>query len=453
METQIEKLNKRKSTLFYFKVLDENCMKLEGSTEADQETSTPAQGRNQGPDEFQIEVNRMRNSLNALTLKHFMFESASNALVKPDESVVEEKELQESEEILFKRSLSKHRKDKSRTHSKHINTNDIIAALSTSQEEITELRYDEKPTIVGVKHHRPLEDSAVEFENNEKAFDVENFQVKTYAPQKIKPYVAVKEPFIEINYDKHVRFVEEKKAKPKLIFKEASRDSDEVAVINHELPWQKKHEYRTVTPYFKAPVKAKAASHENIAFRPIETSRSTEDVNKEVLKPVPIFASKSYQELPTSWEYKPFDRFKTKSSDDLLLDNIDGHRKPESKRHKLMRIRSTSNNSLNRLSDQAVYENFHYDIKEEPAAAESVMRRKPPLAQPRHLDEASKRDSKTLVYVLDKCRDEFVLETPENEEDFYDDVLLRNNVDRHSDSALFDSLFESREDCKLGLGL
>lgn len=410
---------------------------------ADQETSTPAQGRNPRPlarpDEFQIEVNRMRNSLNALTLKHFMFESTSRDLGEDEDIVVEQKELGGSFEVPYKRSLSKHRKDASRTHSKQIDTNDIVAALTASQEKISEVKFEDKPKIVGVKQFRPF--------NEEVVAPMEEFvavKTKTYSPRAIKPYVAT---FNELDVDKQVQFVEEKKSKPRLMFQEPSRASDEVATINNELPWQKKNEYRTVTPYFKAPVKAKAASQEEIAFRPIETSRSTEDVNKEVLKPVPIFASKSYQELPTSWEYKSFDNFKAKSSENLL-DNIDGIRKPESKRHKLMRIRSTSNNSLNRLSDQVVYENFHYDIKEEPAAAESVMRRKPPLALPRNIDETSKRDSKTLVYVLDKKRDEFILEN-KNEEDVYEDVLLRNNVDRNSDAALFNSLFDSREDCKL----
>lgn len=408
----------------------------------------PAQSRNRGPDEFQVEINRMRNSLTALTLKHFMFESASGDLGEDEEIVAERKELPAPAEVSFKRILSKHRKDASRTHSKHIDTNDIVAALTVSQEKINEVQFVDEPKIVGVKQHSPFKDIEFNFEKEE-LVAIKKIKMKSYVPKTIKPFVAT---FKELDDDKHVRFIEEKKSKPRLMFQEPSRDSDEVATevatINNELPWQKKQEYRTVTPYFKTPAKSKATSHEDIAFRPIETSRSTEDVNKEVLKPVPIFASKSYQELPTSWEYKSFDNFKAKSSEDLLLDNIDGHRKPESKRHKLMRIRSTSNNSVYRLSDQVVYENFHYDITEEPTAAESVMRRKPPLALPRNIDENSKRDSKTLVYVLDKKRDEFVLENP-NEEDVYEDVLLRNNVDRHSDSTLFNSLFDSREDCKL----
>ena len=294
-------------------------------------------------------------------------------------------------ELTFRKSLSKHRQEVERTYSKQIDQNDIITALIASQEKINE----DKLKVV------------------------------------------------------HVHFAEEPKIKQKLQFNEPSRDSDEVAKINNEMPWQKKHEYRTVTPFFKPQNKTKTTSNENIPvdveFRPIETSRSTEDVN--IVKPVPIFASKSYQELPNSWEFKPFNDYQTRSSDDLLLDNIDGVRKPESKRHKLMRIRSTStsNNSLNRLSDQLVYQNFHYDIPEVSASSENIMRKKAPQPLPRIVDESS-RQSKTIVYVLDKERDEFVLEN--NEDEIYEDVLLHNNVDRYSDLTLFNSLVDSRDDCK-----
>lgn len=358
---------------------------------SDQEISTHVQGRTVH-DEFQFEINRMRNSLNALTLKNFMFDGTAKAGGEDEEVVVEKKELVKPlTEVSFKRSLSKHRQDPNRSQSKKIDPNDIIAALTASQEKINE----EKPKIVHF----------------------------------------AEEPAI---------------VKKQLMFKEPSRDSDEVATINSELPWQKKHEYRTVTPFLKPSNKLKTRSIENIpvdvAFRPIETSRSTEDVN--IIKPVPIFASKSYQELPTSSEFKPFNDYQTRSSDDLLLDNIDGVRKPESKRHMLMRMRSTSNNSIHRLSDQLVYQNFHYDSQAALTSADNVLRRKAPQPLPRIVDESSitKRQSKTIVYVLDKERDEFVLERDDDE--IYEDVLSHNNVDRYSDLTLFNSLVDSREDCK-----
>ena len=435
-------------------------------SEEDQETSMPAQSRTVVQDEFQVEVNRMRNSLSALALKHFMFEAGSKEgggeikavkafevkLQEPQVAVlmtedpIEASQQQQKEapkeqppevpkdaidvdsqqsEIMFRRSLSKHRQEPNRTHSKHIDPSDIIAALTASKERLDERK-------------------RVEFEKSLKA---EPKKVHVNFPQ--DPKVELKT--VKLSQEpKSVAFDEFPSFKRKVFMKEPSRDSDEVATINNELPWQKKHEYRTVTPFFRQTSKQKTLSQEivteNVAFRPIETSRSSEDINQEILKPVPIFLSSSFQELPRKWEFKPFDEFQTKSNDDLLFSNIDGVRKPESKRHKLVRIRSTSNSSLNRLSDQLVYENFHFDIPEVSTSMENVTMRKPPRPLPRVVDENTKRQSKTIVYVLDKESDEFVLE--EGDEDTYEDVLLRNNVDRNSDDTSFYSLLDSRDDCK-----
>ncbi|CRL05366.1 CLUMA_CG018179, isoform A [Clunio marinus] len=447
METQVDKLNKQEIS--------------QPEVVSEQETSMHDQdvqsSNNNSHDEFQMEINRMRNSLTALTLKNFMFDGTVKEQKKAEKIVTQkverhdlppkivtetfpknpellarnvsrdEKFVEAKTEIVeplvnvsdppvVKRSLSKHRKDPTRTQSNLIDPNDIVAALTASQEK---LEIDNKPKIVDTK------------------------------PKIVR-----------------VHFAEHAKPEKKVFIKQPSRDSDEVALINNnketsnnnELPWQKKHEYRTVTPFFKPKNKAKAISDENVSvdinFRPIELSRSIEDVNQEIVKPVPIFASKSFQELPKVREFKPFDEFQTKSSDDLLLGNIDGARKPESKRHKLMRIRSTSNNTLNRLSDQLVYENFHYDIPEvNSTTADNFMRKKAPQPLPRVMDENgnnSIRQSKTIVYVLDKEKDEFILEEPKSNEnlfdDVYEDVLLRNNVSRDTDSSMFYSLIDSRDD-------
>lgn len=433
---------------------------LEDSTELVQEISTPAQNWNV-QDEFQVEVNRMRNSLSALTLRHFMFESGSKEnlleghkpdavselvkVIKPndvqttdivaletdvqntkDDSMIKNIALlkaptveqaqsspnvtiktafKNETEVPFERRLSKHRKDPNRTKSGHVHADEIIAALSESQSKLHD------PKKVDFVTARPFKAPGM--------------------PQK------------------SVIFDEVQSYKPTVLFKELSRDSDEVAGIT-ELPWHKKHEYRTVTPFFK---KAnRAVSHDDlsdgIVFRPIEISRSTEDINKAIIKPVPVFASKSYQEIPVARSIKPFNHFQTKSSDDLLFDNIDGIRKPESKRHKLMRIRSTSSNTLNRLSDQLVYENFHYVIPETASVSnENFMRKKAPRPLPRIVDETVKRNSKTIVYVLDKERDEFVLEEDGAIEDAYEDVVMQNQSGQYSDYT-FDSLLDSRDDCE-----
>lgn len=350
-----------------------NASKLDDEVDVDQETSMHAQEIKNEHDEFTYEVNRMRNSLNALTLKHFMFEHVDK---------------NENERV-------------SMEHKE-------IAMLGNSPDE----KKQKEVTIA------PIE------------IEVKKIVEKPSAPR--------------------VRFEE-----PKLFMKEPSRESDEIANINNELPWQKKHQYRTVTPFLK---KSKEEDFQPFgpAFRPIETSRSTEDLSLEIVKPVPIFASKSYQELPNEVQFKSFDSFQTKSSDDLLFSNIDGTPKPESKRHKLMRFRSTSNSNLHRLSDQTVYENFRFE-KEVPLSADSFMRKKAPQPLPRSMDDLSdgsskKRNSRSIIYVLDKERDEFVLENAGMEnnifDEVYEDVLLRNNVTRDTDSSLFYSLVESREDCE-----
>lgn len=356
-------------------------------------------------DEVQVEINRMRNSLNALTLKNFMFDVKNEG----EEEILgmEVKEIASSDEqpqpVTFKRNTSKHRQDPIRTQSGIFNQDDIIKALTESQEKLSQTES----------------------------------QVSVKQKQKVK--------FADVH---------ETDNRPKM-FKDSSRESDEVATIN-ELPWQKKNRgYKTVTPFFKPKSNIKALSNENIAdeqpksFRPIKSSHSIEDINKQIVRPVPLLASKSYQELPTKFE--PFDDFRTKSSDDLLLDNIDGVRKiTESKTHRLLRIRSTSSDRLDRSNDQLVYENFNYEI---PLSADNVALRtkKKPMPQPRlsaDVNELKKRESKTVVYVLDKEKDEFVLQ-PSEIDDAYESVLVQNNVDAYRDSDYFKYLLNSREDCKL----
>lgn len=460
----------------------------------------PAQAvRNSVQDEFQLEINRMRNSLSALALKNFMFDGVNkNGNVggvmegkKTDPSKVEKQaQLEPKEE---KSSLVKPSSEAS-VEPNHLRI-EIPLAVKSQLPVI-----ENQPVSVNQKPSFPSESKVVIVEQHSFAKPAVSFATHPTALARqsfVSTEFSVVEPPKEVSYrrslSKHRQEttrtqsksidpsdviialtlsqenINENKpkatrvhfAEAKLMVKEPSRDSDEVAKINNEseMPWQKKHHYRTVTPFFKPQNKTKAISSENIAvdlsFRPIETSRSTEDITKAVLKPVPVFASKSYQELPRSYEFKPFDEFQTKSSDDLLMDNIDGVRKPESKRHKLLRIRSTSNNSLNRYSDQLVYENFHYEFPEIPMSADNVkMRKKAPQPLPRSSDDLSKRHSKTVVYVLDKERDEFVLESPLKVteqnlfDEVYEDVLLRNNVTRDSDSTMFYSLVDSRDDRK-----
>ncbi|KAL7020453.1 hypothetical protein ACKWTF_011539 [Chironomus riparius] len=395
METQIEKLNK------HDEIHPVKLTHAPYNETIERQETTMQEKDGSSNDEVQFEINRMRNSLNALTLKNFMFDVKNES----EEEIIrmEVKEIEVTEELAkppLRQASSKHRQESNRTYSGLINQDDILKALMESQEEIN---------------------------------DAEN----------------------SVKQKQKVKFAEEDEidGRPKAL-KDSSRESDEVAIIN-ELPWQKKHRgHKTVTPYFKPKNKIKALSNENVSevpkpieFQPIERNRSSENIPKQLVRPVPIlFSSKSYQELPTKFE--PFDNFRTKSSDDLLLDDIDGIRKiTESKTHKLLRMRSCSNNSLDRSSDQIIYENFNYEV---PLSADQVMMRtkKKPLPQPRlsaDVNELKKRTSKTVVYVLDKQKDEFVLQ-PSEIDDAYENVLVQNNVDAYHDSDFFNSLLSSRDD-------
>jgi hypothetical protein len=388
---------------------------------------TTMQEKDGGADEFLLELTRMRNSLNALTLKNFMFDknfdggeeiiSMEVKAVATSEDVAKEEETLPSSShkppISFRRSLSKHRQD-GRTQSGLISHDDVLKALSESEEKL-----DETAKIKS-KVHFAIDDDD----------DGEN---------------------------------EEEKRK-KSLPKNSSRESDEVATIN-ELPWQKSSNrgHKTVTPFFKPETKnqIKALSSENVAqisFRPIKSSKSIEEVDKQIVRPVPLLASISYQELPTvKNEFKSLDDFVTKSNEDLLLDDVDGTRRvKESKTHKLLRIRSVSNNSLDWSNEeQVIYENFDYEI---PLSTDNVTMRKklkPPVPQPRLSAEINSRNrnsierkSKTIVYVLDKEKDEFVLESPEPDEEEYEAILYENCIDQYRDSAMFNALLNSRDDCK-----
>ena len=70
------------------------------------------------------------------------------------------------------------------------------------------------------------------------------------------------------------------------------------------------------------------------------------------------------------------------------------------------------------------------------------------MPQPRTSFQDEKRKSKTITYVLDKSKDEFVLQDPELIEEEYENILIRNEVDQYRDSAYFSALLNSREDCK-----
>lgn len=135
-------------------------------------------------------------------------------------------------------------------------------------------------------------------------------------------------------------------------------------------------------------------------FLPIAISRSTENLMHPVLKPIPIYPngslSKSVQDLSTMRDRNDdlhlYPYCTTQSSDDLFLPDIDGIRRPLTAKQKYKKIKAMS----------------HEDV--------SAAHKKPlPLPRKKVLlgvqeDVPKNSESKKLVYVLDRKRNEFVLE-------------------------------------------
>lgn len=206
----------------------------------------------------------------------------------------------------------------------------------------------------------------------------------------------------------------------------SSRESDEVASINKSnLPWNKNLEFRNVTPYFKQRNKEKILKLEsypkqNFGFHPVNLTRSTEDLNLEnkLLRPVPILASTSYQDLsdPKLMEESFLE---VKSIDDLLLKDIDGIGRQ-------VKMKNISISGMNRSHD---YENLKF--------ANQPLRK--PLPKPRSFESINSPSkvlqNKKLTYILDPSKDEFILE---NEDFLTSEIDLRFN-------QVFEDSFSSDE--------
>ncbi|XP_062714508.1 cytospin-A isoform X2 [Aedes albopictus] len=170
-------------------------------------------------------------------------------------------------------------------------------------------------------------------------------------------------------------------------------------------------------------------------FRPIAISRSNENLSQhsfQLVKPVPLFASKSIQDLRGAGEYKKQNSleplFYSKSTDDLILPDIDGMNKTTNlskfKKFRYSRSSSTSLSNLNLKEDdpESIYANIEFCSTASEKYA-SISNKKPkPLPRMNSIDElnvvtrdAPPSKTKTLVYVIDKNTNEFVLtENPPN---------------------------------------
>ncbi|XP_065089782.1 cytospin-A-like isoform X2 [Ochlerotatus camptorhynchus] len=224
------------------------------------------------------------------------------------------------------------------------------------------------------------------------------------------------------------------------ILKDGNRYSYEIEEINNPT---RNHKFREVTPALIGEqmhnFSSSNSSSETVEtleddspepiFRPIAISRSNENLTQHsfrLVRPVPLFASKSIQDLRTDRYDKqgaldPL--FHSKSSDDLLLPDIDGMTKTTNlSKFKKFRYNRSSSTSLSNLSlkeddSESIYANLSEFSHTTPEKLANTASKKPkPLPRMNSIDElniasddnkASK--TKTLVYVIDKTTNEFIL--------------------------------------------
>lgn len=152
-----------------------------------------------------------------------------------------------------------------------------------------------------------------------------------------------------------------------------------------------------------------------LEFKPIQTSRSIENLSTILVRPIPRYPpelSKSTQDLSKSNDsefiFHPLSI--SKSSDDILLPDIDGIRKIAASKHR--KYKHKSEEKIDQLEED-LYANLPIGSFSKQSIKPVQGHRKPhPLPR---LNEGQ-RTSKTIVYVLDKEKDQFVLEDPTIEE-------------------------------------
>lgn len=214
-------------------------------------------------------------------------------------------------------------------------------------------------------------------------------------------------------------------------------------------PWQKQHEYRPMSSIIKPPKSREAEEGSTSApildlqfsFKPIEAGSSSDetlveekDVSKMLRTPTPpMLSSRSVQNL--SEEHPGYGDnwtalFQSKSSDDLVMPDIDGIQKaPRAGRYKHMKSRHHEQQVSTPNLTEDLYVNLE-DIKREvdslKRVAADIDRRKAeieirpvvkkPLPLPRTNSETElDRASKTISFVFDPKANEFVLQEDEND--------------------------------------
>lgn len=254
--------------------------------------------------------------------------------------------------------------------------------------------------------------------------------------------------------------------RPVVIQKQVSINS-----LNTLKPWQKQHEYRPMSVVLKDkqedhPPPPPPLANISFNFKPIGAvaSASEEDIRekgshgKSVLSPTPIYSSVSVQNLLDGREsgqkeeeeatiHGSLDNlFKSKSSDDLVMPDIDGIQGIRSNKYKKIRhdLRSSASHEeiakepkQQQEEEEDFYENLdkiREEVKHLKMEAADLDRKKaemevfirPVVKKPKPLPRVNSetelnRSSKTLSFVFDAKANEFVLE-PER-------VHLMPNVD------------------------
>ncbi|XP_021710483.1 cytospin-A isoform X3 [Aedes aegypti] len=273
------------------------------------------------------------------------------------------------------------------------------------------------------------------------SYSIENSKSEYSVSDTIPPLPHSKPPKMSVHFmdDDQIEQIEP-------IVNDANRCSYEIERINYP---QRTLKGRNVTPahlggqsYDFSSTNSSSEAVESSAddtspepiFRPIAISRSNENLSEHsfrLVRPVPLFASKSIQDLRAG-QYKKESNleplFHSKSIDDLILPDIDGMNKTTNlSKFKKFRYNRSSSTSLSNLSlkeddPDLIYANIEFC----PSVSQkcgSVANKKPkPLPRMNSIDElnvvtddSQTNKSRTLVYVIDKTTNEFVLtEDPPN---------------------------------------
>lgn len=220
-----------------------------------------------------------------------------------------------------------------------------------------------------------------------------------------------------------------------------------ITSVNTLKPWQKQHEYRPMSVVLKDKSQEDLLKTIQFNFKPIGAVASNEYISKDtkevLVAPLPIYSSQSVQDLldVSSDDQRKHNQvhgsldnlFTSKSSDDLIMrdiDGIQGIRSHKYKKHRHAIRPSMSCDGLikeSSVNEEEIYQNMEKireevkqlkleaitDMDRRKTEMEIVLRPvvKKPVPLPRVGSENElNRSSKTLSFVFDPKSNEFVLE-------------------------------------------